>query len=300
MREALESVSRQTWLAKNPDSLEILLVIDGECDGYESQIPSELKPILKILKIPHCGVSGARNHAIEKAASDKYIAFLDADDVWIPQKLEQQVTWMDTHPDCGMVYTNSFWIDKSGRVLSRTQSDQYGYLPDGDIKKPMLERDYIITSSVLLRKNVFAKAGMFRTDLEVCEDWEFKIRVAKSFRVHSILEPLIYYRLHAEGTHYKCARMLECGYMVFEEHLQTELAGFSNGQMQSFKANIPLNLAGSLLYIDRPKDARKYLAESYRLNPRNKRLYLMFGLTLLPTWARDILLYIRDKFKFLP
>ena len=251
LREALESVSRQTWLAKNPDSLEILLVIDGECDGYESQIPSELKPILKILKIPHCGVSGARNHAIEKAASDKYIAFLDADDVWIPQNSNSKLR-MDTH---GLRYGlhQQFWIDKSGRVLSRTQSDQYGYLPDGDIKKPMLERDYIITSSVLLRKNVFAKAGMFRTDLEVCEDWEFKIRVAKSFRVHSILEPLIYYRLHAEGTHYKCARMLECGYMVFEEHLQTELAGFSNGQMR-VQANI-LSICRFLLYIDCQKSA---------------------------------------------
>ena len=54
LRDALESVSRQTWLKQKPGSVEILLVIDGECAGYESQIPAELKPILKVLQIPHC------------------------------------------------------------------------------------------------------------------------------------------------------------------------------------------------------------------------------------------------------
>ncbi len=293
--ETLESLENQTYFKKNPANLEVQIIVDGECEAFEHRIPSSLTSNIKIHKIPHCGVSGARNYGIEKSHSD-FVAFLDADDTWLPEKLEKQVELLHKNFNAGMAYTNSFWIGKTGRVLSRTQKQQYGRLPQGNIAYDMMERDYIITSSVLIRREVFGKAGLFDTSLEVCEDWEFKIRIAKAYEVLCLDEPLIRYRLHAGGTHYKCQRMLECGYAVFDRHAKD----FPGGLPPQFKANVPLNLAGSWLYIDQPAEARKYLNESRKIHGSGNRMALMFILSFMPKPARDLLLWLRDKIPFLP
>ena len=300
LREALESISNQTYGSQGKNPFEVLLIIDGECENFEDNIPPQIRPALKIHKIEHRGVSGARNCGIEKSSA-KFIAFLDADDIWCPSKIARQMEAFRKSPQAGLVYTNSFWIDKSGKVLKRTQEKQYGKLPQGRIHLDMMERDYIITSSMLIGKDVFAKVGLFDTGLEVCEDWELKIRIAREFEVVSVPEPLIYYRLHAGGSHYQCEKMLECGYKVFDAHIQPlETTESGNGRLEKLKANISLNLAGSRLYIDQPGEARKYLAESFRWNKKSLRLYLMYFLSLFPKPARDFLLEMRDRIPLFP
>jgi glycosyltransferase involved in cell wall biosynthesis len=292
--ETLDSLSKQTCLQKNPEILETLIIVDGECEEFFGKIPSTLSSSIRIIKIPHRGVSGARNYGIENALG-KFIAFLDADDLWLPEKLERQLDVMAAHPEAGMIYTNSFWIDKKGHTLSRTQKEQYGHLPTGDIAFDMMERDYIITSSVLIPKNVFDRVGLFDSSLEVCEDWEMKIRIAKSFPVLAIDEPLISYRLHPGGSHYKCEKMLECGYSVFDRHAKD-----FNGKVKTFRSNISLNLAGSWLYIDRPEEARRYLKESRNIKGWGARLILMYILSFMPKFTRDMILWVRDKIAVLP
>ena len=186
-------------------------------------------------------------------------------------------------------------------MLRRTQKEQYGRLPSGKVFKDMMERDFPVTSTMLIRKEVFDTVGFFDTRLEVCEDWEFKIRISKSYEFAAVDEPLIYYRLHAGGTHYKCEKMLECGYKVFDTHVRSlEASGPANGEILSLKANIALNLAGSWLYIDRTRQAREYLRESMKFDKKNPRLYLMYLLSLLPKGARDLALAARDRIPFLP
>lgn len=302
LQPTLESIAHQTYLKKNSDAFEILFIVDGECEPYEHKIPSALKPWMKIEIIPHCGVSATRNYAIKKANASKFIAFIDADDIWLPEKIEKQIRAFNENVNLGMVYTNSYWIGKTGEVLSRTQKDQYGFLPSGNISAYMLERDYIITSSVMVKKEVFQNVGVFDTELEVCEDWELKIKIAKAYSVQALQDPLIYYRLHLNGTHYKCAKMLECGYRVFHRHIDSikKDKNLNGEKIIQWKSNIPLNLAGSWLYIDQTRQARHYLWEAFKLNKTNKRLYLMFILSVCPKALRDFLLNLRDKLPFLP
>jgi len=293
LREALESVEKQTFFKKNPKDLELLIIVDGTSEPFEDKIPESLKPCVQIHKIEHRGVSGARNYGIERTTAP-YVAFLDGDDTWHPEKLDHQLKIFEENPETGMVYTNSYWIDKSGRILSRTQKEQYGRLPEGHIAKDMMERDYIITSSVLVQRKVFDKVGLFDTSLEVCEDWELKIRISKAFPVRNIAEPLIYYRLHAGGSHYKCEKMLDCGYEVFDRHIK-DFKEQDVKNMKAFRANVPLNLAGSWLYIDQTSLSRRYLKEALRQNGGGIRLYLMYTLSYMPKFSRNLLLWVRDK-----
>jgi len=292
LKEALESAAAQTFT-----DFELLIITDGETDPYEDRIPGSLRSRVRSLTIAHAGVSAARNHGIMNARG-RFIAFLDSDDVWLPRKLNEQVLRLEARPAAGLVYTNCYWIDKSGRTLKRTQLEQRGKLPSGKVAADLLEGDYIITSSLMTRREVFDRSGFFDTSLEVCEDWELKMRLAEDFEAEAITEPLIYYRLHPGGAHYRCAPMLEQGYKVFEKHFEKIMPG--SALKDKLKANIPLNLAGSLIYIDKPELAGPYLAEAFRLNKTNPRLYLMAFLSRMPRAVRNMLLWLRDTLSFIP
>jgi glycosyltransferase involved in cell wall biosynthesis len=297
LRETLQSLADQTYFKNRLGLMEICLVIDGFCDDYQAQIPSELKPILKVMEIPHKGVSGARNHGIEKA-SGELIAFLDGDDVWKPEKLERQVELIQKHPQAGAVYCNTYYTDKNGKALHRTQLDQFGRLPSGNIGRDMLERNFISISSMLLRRDVIEAVGHFDTQLEVCEDWDFNIRVATQFEVIAIEDPLNSYRLHEAGCHYKLDSVLDCGYKVVESNWPSLRDQVSREDVNRIKSNVAVAVAGLSLYTDRAKLARTYLKEAQKLNPLNDQIFAIRTLSYMPRWMRNLAVWIVNRRKF--
>ena len=141
----------QTVFPLKKVSIEILLAQAGSVEDLSPFIPEEIRSLVSQLNVEHRGVSYTRNTAILKSRSE-WLAFLDADDNWLPQKLEEQLNVITQTPSAEMIYTNSFWIDASGRRFKKTQLDEYGKMPQGNIADALLERNYIITSSVLLKK----------------------------------------------------------------------------------------------------------------------------------------------------
>ena len=178
--EAVQSVLGQSY-----SRLECIVVDDG------SASPPELRDYaqdsrLRIVRTRPCGVSSARNRGIAESAGE-YIAFLDSDDLWLPEKLKKQVAAIRRMAHAGLCYTNEAWY-KDGRWMNqKIRHMKY----DGWIFPFCLPLCIVSFSSALLPASVMRRIGPLNERLPVCEDYEYWIRLSLRFPVRYIEQRLI-------------------------------------------------------------------------------------------------------------
>ena len=177
---SIDSVLNQTLFPS-----EIIVVDDGSTDGTCDYIQSNF-PSIKLLHQPNKGVSSARNMGIRSSNSD-WVALLDSDDEWFPQKLEKQVMTLSQSPDIKFCHTEEIWIRNGVRVNQMKKHQKYG----GHIFYKCLDMCRISPSSVLFHQSILDDVGYFDKDLKVCEDYDLWLRITAKFPVLYIDEPLI-------------------------------------------------------------------------------------------------------------
>jgi glycosyltransferase involved in cell wall biosynthesis len=185
LAEALESVMAQTFA-----DYEVLVIDDGSSDDTDAVVqPFLADPRVHYYRTPHLGQPGAKNTGIRLARAP-LLAFLDADDLWLPDKLARQVALLRADPGLGVVHTRRLLIDEGGRELEYEQPE----LPRGSVL-PLLFRDnFVCFSSVLARREVLEEAGGFDEGLSLAIDYDLWLRVARRHRFDHVDEPLVCYR----------------------------------------------------------------------------------------------------------
>ena len=182
--QAIESALAQT-LAPS----EIIVVDDGSTDDTCEQLRQYAGRIIYLRQENH-GVSAARNRAVRES-SGALIAFLDADDVWHPRKLEYQARVLDKYPDVGLLGTGRFdWPTSSYSELSTDDRLPLTIIP----WHRLVVRNYLSTSSVLVRREFLEQAGEFDTQLQGPEDRDLWLRIAALTTVANLELPLTGYR----------------------------------------------------------------------------------------------------------
>lgn len=169
---ALDSVLAQTRPAD-----EIIVVDDGSND-QTVQILERYLPRIKVIRQENRGVSAARNTGI-RAAGGAWIAFLDSDDEWLPQKLELAEDYIRTHPDCSIFQTEEIWMRKGRRVNPKYKHKKRG----GFIFKESLPLCIVSPSAVVIKKQLFDTVGLFDERLPVCEDYDLWLRISRNYPV---------------------------------------------------------------------------------------------------------------------
>ena len=180
LKRALHSVSSQTFVPQ-----EIIVVDDGSSDGTKDWV-LERFPYVRYIYQDNSGVSSARNAGI-KEAKGSWIAFLDSDDEWMPDKLEKQERAINDSKEAWLCHTNEFWVRNSVRVNQMKKHQKYG----GYIFENCLDICRISPSSVLIKKEVFEMVGLFDESLKVCEDYDLWLRITSVLPIIFLDQPLI-------------------------------------------------------------------------------------------------------------
>jgi len=176
---ALQSVLEQTFTPS-----EIIVVDDGSSDGSKTMLRSRFGDRIRYHYQENRGVSHARNVGVE-LSSGNWIAFLDSDDQWLPEKLELQIAAIESHPEFGFCHTNEIWIRDGKRVNSMNKHEKTG----GYIYQKCLPLCVVSPSSVLIKRQIFNDIGFFDESLPVCEDYDYWLRYCASHPVLYIESP---------------------------------------------------------------------------------------------------------------
>tara|TARA_X000000950_G_scaffold59730_1_gene72534 strand:+ start:5636 stop:6481 length:846 start_codon:yes stop_codon:yes gene_type:complete len=188
LARAIQSVINQSL-----SPFEILIIDDGSNDGTEEWVKENFQNI-KYIYQNNRGVSSARNIGIENANGD-WVAFLDSDDEWLPNKLHEQLKAIESNPEVKFFHTNEIWIRNGVRVNQMKKHKKYG----GYIFEKCLDMCRVSPSSVLIQKEVFDNIGVFDESLRVCEDYDLWLRITSKYPVVFLDVPLIYkYGGHAD------------------------------------------------------------------------------------------------------
>ncbi len=183
IERAVVSVLGQTFR-----DFDLVVVDDGSTDNIAGlSLFKNGDPRLRYSRLPkNRGVSAARNAGV-KATSAPWLAFLDSDDEWLPEKLEKQVRWTSEHPDMHIVQTREIWIRHGKRVNPPKTHEKF----EGDLFAASLERCMITPSSVMLRRTLFQSMGGFNESLPACEDYDLWLRITCRYPVGLVDEYLL-------------------------------------------------------------------------------------------------------------
>ncbi len=179
LKRALISVYAQTYKPK-----EVIVIDDGSSDET-SQIIKEF-PYIEYFYQKNGGVSGARNLGIKKAKHE-WIAFLDSDDEWHRDKLQEHLSLHLSSPALQMSYTDEKWVRDAKEVKLPKKYAKVG----GNIFKECLSHCIIAPSATLIHKDLLDRVGLFDESLEVCEDYDLWLRVAIDNEIGLINKKLI-------------------------------------------------------------------------------------------------------------
>jgi glycosyltransferase involved in cell wall biosynthesis len=163
----------------------VVIVDDGSTDGTENLV-CEKYPEITYLKQNNLGVSAARNAGIA-ATSDEWLAFLDSDDEWLPEKLQCQMDALEAEPEMMVCHTDEIWIRNGKHVNPMKKHNKHG----GWIFDKCLPLCCISPSSVIIHRSVLDEIGFFDQSLPACEDYDLWLRVASSYPVLYISEKLV-------------------------------------------------------------------------------------------------------------
>ncbi len=179
LTQAVESVRDQTF-----SDFELIVVDDGSTDGTEEWVAGFAGA--RCIRQENRGVSSARNAGIA-SSSGEFIAFLDSDDLWKPEKLACQAAFHREHPDAWISQTEEIWIRNGRRVNQRKKHGKHG----GWIFRECLPLCIISPSAVMMKRTLFREVGLFDESFPACEDYDLWLRVSARFPVHLIPEPLV-------------------------------------------------------------------------------------------------------------
>jgi glycosyltransferase involved in cell wall biosynthesis len=279
--ETLESVYDQSYRPR-----EIIVVDDGSTDDTRAILEKYHDRVVYIYQ-KNAGEPAARNTGIRRASGD-FIAFLDADDLWLPNKLRLQMDYFDKHPEVALVYTDMKQFDENGIVHESIKEWLEMSPPSGYVFPQLFAETLFGSGTVVFRKSCVEKAGFFDESFFVGSDYEMWLRMARHFQFGYVDEPLMMYRHHASMATRGLGRSLQNGVPWEGKVINKILALYPEVEKELGRSAVRRRRARPYFYLgvgslERGKhaEARKLLGESLRQWPWSLRGLIRYGATFM-------------------
>jgi glycosyltransferase involved in cell wall biosynthesis len=279
----LEGVRNQTFR-----DFEIVAIDDGSKDETREWLAQQ-PDVRCIFNETNLGTYATLNVGLA-ATNGEFVAVLNDDDLWEPEKLAKQIELLDANPRVGLVHTGGTFIDGAGQ---RQEGNPLGFafprFETGDILLGLVYENKIIASAALARRRCFEELGGFNPDYFGSGDWEMWFRIAEKYHVGFVDAPLTHYRVHGANASHKLERIWRD-----DEKLRKWIADRLNHlepnrfpEKDVLKAQA-FNLAalGTVLALNgNPSEARASYAASAQLDSGRWQTYARYVATFLP---RDV------------
>jgi len=275
--ETLESVLAQTYR-----DFEIVVVDDGSTDGTREIVRNYGEPV-RLVEQPNSGPAAARNRGIREARGE-LIAFIDADDLWLPEKLALQMP-MFADEEVGLVCCRVQLIDESGRELPTSEREKFS----GWAFEKLLEGNFIGTSTVVARRAALEEAGLFPEDLVWCEDWCLWLRVALRWKLECVRQVLVLHRRHDQSLTAQKESAFQGALAVLDRISREVASGRLRRVARATGRRVRRSRAFGRLREGDWEGARKLLVETLARQPLDPKALGALILTCAPRWAREAL-----------
>jgi glycosyltransferase involved in cell wall biosynthesis len=285
LRRAIQSVLEQSF-----QDFEIIIVDDASSDDTPQMVQTIGEPRIRYFRHDNNrGEAGSRNTGVQNAVGE-YIAFLDDDDAWLPQKLARQVYLLDNTPlQVGAVYTSFLMIDwETARVLGKWKAEKRG-----NIYSDLSEQNWIgIPSTVLLRRQCFEKVGLFDETVEFGLDYDMWVRVARLYEFEIVEEPMV----HRALNHERLSKNHELVLKGAESKLRKYAEYFSLNRKAYSRRLLAMGVY--YCYAGRLRTGRATFLKAIQLHPLEPRNYYNLALSFLGTANFKKVKQFRDRIAF--
>ena len=208
IQETIESVLNQTLT-----DFELLVINDGSQDGTLEIVERIPDSRIQVFSYPNAGQSTSRNRGIE-IAKGGYISFIDADDLWTPDKLEAQLQALQANPKAGVAYSWTDWIDESSQLLGKGSYNT----EQGEVFTKLLLNDFVANgSNVLIRRDALTEVGGFDPSVTPAEDWDLWLRLAARYEFVAVRSPQILYRISPNSASFNVWKMEASSLQVIDK-----------------------------------------------------------------------------------
>ncbi|MFH1453394.1 MAG: glycosyltransferase [Armatimonadota bacterium] len=274
IKRTIQSVLDQTYT-----DYEIIVVDDGSTD-YSKEVLSSYGDKVRYFYQKNSGVSAARNRAIREAKGE-YIALLDQDDLWYSQRLEKQIALLDKRPDTGIVYADCNYIDAEDKVLLRLFEKGRSY--SGKVFEQLAIDNFIPIPTVLIKKEILDKTGLFLEDYTFAEEYDLFLRIARNHNVEFIDEVLAGYRIHDTNLSKDIENSLKEDIKVTEHIMDKYPDDIENisGRLKKKLAELYYRLGRVCMQKKNKVQARDYLAKSIKASSYSYKQYIFYILSLV-------------------
>lgn len=261
--QTIESVRRQTLA-----DFELIVIDDGSTDGTSACARGVADPRIRVCGLPHQGLAASRNRGLERATGE-FVSFIDADDLWTPDKLEKQVEALGRRPEAALAYSWTAFLDAGGRYLFPKDATPF----DGEVYLDLLRYCNFVASgsNLLVRRECASQLGGFDTSLAAAHDWDFCLRAAARWPFALVPKYQVLYRI-SETAMSANARQAEENCLVVCERafrrappVPEAVRREALSAVKQYAAFLNLSRSGGVHW--RASAARK-LGESVRLRPR--------------------------------
>ena len=258
--DALQSIIAQTL----PD-WEAIVVDDGSTDDTEVIVKSYTNSRIRYIYQENKGVAAARNAGL-KTTWGSYIAFLDSDDLFLPNKLELQVNFLEAQPDLGLVAGGFIGIDREKRVVNEV----HPWLSSATFElSDWIDGCPFIVNAVLIRREWLERVDFFDENMRYVEDWDLWLRLSLAgCRMGWIKKVVCYYRLHNDNLVRNAYKMKEgMAIMLDKLYAQPNLPIKISNMRNRAYSNIYFNAAARAYSNYDIKNGKEWLTKAVELEP---------------------------------